>query len=270
MPLTAAQIAQLLQPINPKRVLTANGQSHVSQQDVAAHLTRIFGFEGWDKEILDLRCIRDTTIDIPATDKKPARKDVPSITYLCRLRLTVRDPDGAVVKVIDDVGTGTSPNLPTHGDAHDFAAKNAVSYALKRCAKDLGDQFGLSLYNKGQRTALVKGTLVRRNGQDVSVADVQDGVEQQVSLGDTDGGEPAAHERPEPEQDGATILAANDLRSAIREFAQAQGWDLNKIAVAFESDYDMPIRQAPAELLQTFLDILRQDAQAEAAQAAAS
>lgn len=261
MPLTAAQIAQLLQPINPKRVLTANGQSHVSQQDVAAHLTRIFGFEGWDKEILDLRCIRDTTIDIPATDKKPARKDVPSITYLCRLRLTVRDPDGAVVKVIDDVGTGTSPNLPTHGDAHDFAAKNAVSYALKRCAKDLGDQFGLSLYNKGQRTALVKETLVRRNGQDASVADVQDGVEQQVSLGDTDGAEPAAGQ---PGAHGET----DELRNEIKRFVADRKWDARKVAAAFVAEHKTPFDKATADQLGSFLQFLYADAAAEDAQVA--
>jgi Rad52/22 family double-strand break repair protein len=37
--------------------------------------------------------------------------------------------------------------------------KNAVTYALKRCAKDWGDQFGLSLYNKGSLKALIGATL---------------------------------------------------------------------------------------------------------------
>jgi hypothetical protein len=34
--------------------------------------------------------------------------------------------------------------------------KNSMSYAIKRCAKDLGDQFGLSLYDKGSTRALVQ------------------------------------------------------------------------------------------------------------------
>jgi hypothetical protein len=41
------------------------------------------------------------------------------------------------------------------GDAHDFAMKNADSYAVKRACIGFGDQFGLSLYNKGMTAALV-------------------------------------------------------------------------------------------------------------------
>ena len=63
---------------------------------------------------------------------------------------TIFDPDGNPVAVIEDAATGSAQNMPSPADAFDFAIKNAVSYALKRCAKDLGDQFGLSLYNKGQ------------------------------------------------------------------------------------------------------------------------
>jgi hypothetical protein len=58
-------------------------------------------------------------------------------------------------KVIEDGATGSAQNLP-YGDAHDFALKNALSYALKRCAKSLGDQFGLSLYNMGQTEPVVR------------------------------------------------------------------------------------------------------------------
>jgi hypothetical protein len=260
VPLTAAQIAQLLQPIRPKRVLTANNQSHVSQQDVTAHLTRIFGFEGWDKEILDLRCVRDDVKTVKGKEGRPDRQ-VPAVTYLCRLRLTVRDPDGNRVKVIEDVGTGTSPNLPDYGDAHDFAAKNAVSYALKRCAKDLGDQFGLSLYNKGQRNALVKDTLVRRNGQDASVADVQDGVEQQVSLGDTDGSSPAGDRAG---GQGGT----DELRAEIKRFVAERQWDARKVAAAFVAEHKTPLDRATAEQLTTFLQFLYADAAAEDSQVA--
>lgn len=262
MTLSATQITQLLQPINPARVLTANNQSHVSQQDVAAHLTRIFGFEGWDKEIVDLRCVRDTEVSLPGKGDRPART-VPAVTYVCRLRLTVRDPDGAVVKVIEDVGTGTSPNLPTHGDAHDFAAKNAVSYALKRCAKDLGDQFGLSLYNKGQRTALVRDTLVRRDGQEASAADVQDGVEQQVSLGHDESDYSGTTDARTPAQSDA-----DSMREVIKVFVKERQWDARKVAAAFVTEHKVPFDQATVEQLSAFLDFLRADAAAEDSQVA--
>ena len=42
------------------------------------------------------------------------------------------------------------------GDAHDMALKTAESGALKRAATNLGDQFGLSLYNDGSMLPLVK------------------------------------------------------------------------------------------------------------------
>jgi recombination DNA repair RAD52 pathway protein len=183
MPLSQAQVAQLLRPIHPSRVLIANRQSHVSQHDIRAHLSRIFGFANWSTEITELRCVRDSDKTVPPKDGKPERI-VPDVTYLCRMRLTIFDPQGKPVAAYEEVGTGTSPNLPDHGDAHDFAAKNAVSYALKRCATNLGDQFGLSLYGKGATEALVKGTLVMPGGQPEQHEDVQDGVPQQTDLGD--------------------------------------------------------------------------------------
>jgi recombination DNA repair RAD52 pathway protein len=181
---TEQQIEQLLRPINPRRVMHKQGQSHVSQQDIRAHLTRMFGFGGWDKEILELVCVRDERVTVPAKDGKPERKNVPAVTYRCTLRLTVWCPTRCCKKVSEDVGTGTAPNLPDYGDAHDFAAKNAVSYALKRCATDWGDQFGLSLYNKGQTKALVVDTLVGRPQRTDRSGAVDADVPQQESLGD--------------------------------------------------------------------------------------
>lgn len=231
MSFTREQVTQLLLPINQKRVLRAEGQTHVSQQDIRAHLTRIFGFDGWDKEILELRCVRDEWVKVPAKNGKPAR-DVPAVTYLCRMRLTVRDPAGAVVKVSEDVGTGTSPNLPSYGDAHDFAAKNAVSYALKRCATDLGDQFGLSLYNKGQTDALVGRTLVLP-GDQAPAGDVEADVPQQVSMGDTEDGAAAAgeesQEQPQSEPDA--------IRAEILKLCDEQGWNRATVAQGYAKQY---------------------------------
>lgn len=50
-------------------------------------------------------------------------------------------------------------NQPSLGDAHDQAMKTALSQGLKRCAANLGDQFGMSLYNGGSYDAVVLGTL---------------------------------------------------------------------------------------------------------------
>ncbi len=156
MSLTQAQVDTLLRPIKPRRVLKADGQSHVAAFDVIAHLTRVFGFGGWDKEILSLDLVREDSRPDPKKNR-----DGWYVTYRCVMRLTIKDEHGRVVCRIEDAATGSAQNMPFAGDAHDFAVKNAVSYALKRCAKDLGDQFGLSLYNKGQTSALVGTTLVK-------------------------------------------------------------------------------------------------------------
>lgn len=172
MSFTADQIEQLLQPIRNERILAdGKGNAHVSQQDITAHLTRVFGFGHWDTDLL--------TCDLVFEDARDGKGRY-DVCYRATVRLTVKDPDGNEVCHYEDGSTGTAQNQK-RGDAHDLAMKSAISLSLKRCAKSLGDQFGLSLYNKGQRTALVKGTLVRPGVE--APKDVQDGVEQQVSLG---------------------------------------------------------------------------------------
>lgn len=188
MSLTAEQVEALLRPIKPQRVMRDNnGMAHVSQQDIRAHLTRMFGFGGWSSEIRSL----DLVAELPVTTK--GGKDAWAITYRAMVRLTIRDPQGAVVASYDDVGTGTSPSLPSKGDAHDFACKVAVSIALKRAATNLGDGFGLSLYNKGQMTPLVIDTLVKPTG---AGRDASEDVPAQESLGHDDQGSAAFW--PEP------------------------------------------------------------------------
>jgi hypothetical protein len=175
--LAPEQVAQLLKPIHPSRVMSDNkGMAHVSQQDVRAHLIRLFGFGGWDTELTSLELIHERSVGVD--EKSQGRWWV---TYRCTMRLTVKDPQGKVLATYEDGATGSAQNQPSPGDAHDNALKNAISYALKRCAINLGDQFGLSLYNKGQRTALVKGLVIG------SADDVQEGIEQQVDLGHEEG-----------------------------------------------------------------------------------
>lgn len=173
---TPEQTKQLLKPIAPQRVLQAQGHSHVSQQDITAHLIRMFGFGGFDTEVLQADCIFETN----RLDDKGQPTAKWDICYRALLRLTIRDANGKVVCQYEDGSTATAQNQ-TRGDGHDLAYKSAISLAKKRAAINLGDQFGLSLYNKGQLSALVLGTLV--GTEDEAPEDVQAGVTQQVSLG---------------------------------------------------------------------------------------
>lgn len=158
--LNAEQVSALLKPIKPSRVMQANGQSHVPAYDVAAHLTRILGFGGWDKEILSLILVNETE------GTTSGGKAAWEVTYACTLRLVIKDENGDPIATWDDGACGTSKQ-PQRGEAHDMALKSSISYALKRCAAfGLGDQFGLSLYNKGNTSALIAKTLV---GSEVAV-----------------------------------------------------------------------------------------------------
>lgn len=152
------QRAILLEPIKPHRVSKdGKGFSHLEAFEVKAHLTRVFGFEGWDTRIdsLSLLFEQDTVDRGPdgATLIAPAPKW--TVGYLCQLTLSVYG-DGLVAKSVSDASTGDATNQRSRADAHDLAVKSAVSGALKRCATSLGDQYGLSLYAKGSMEALVK------------------------------------------------------------------------------------------------------------------
>lgn len=193
MAFTSAQVEQLLKPIAPQRVLKdGKGHAHLSQQDVVAHLVRCFGFGNFDTDVLRLEMVFEEA-RVKDSDNGPVMTGRWDVCYRALVRLTVRDPDGATVCHYENGSTATAQNQ-TRGEAHDLAMKAAVSLSIKRAAVPLGDQFGSSLYNKGQLSALVKGTLIRPDAEsDEAPADMQDGVEKQVSLGndeiDYDSGE---------------------------------------------------------------------------------
>lgn len=191
--LDPVQTEVMLAPIKPHRVLHRAKQSHVAAFDVIAHLSRLFGFGGWDKEVVALDLVWQHVVEYEVEGVPKFRAWA---TYRCVLRLTIYDHDGNVVTVKEDVATGSAQNMPSVGDAHDFAAKNAVSYAVKRCAKDLGDQFGLSLYNKGQTAALVGVVLTERGD------DPQDHAPEPKTLGND--------EREEPVEDAEVVPPAVD------------------------------------------------------------
>lgn len=179
------QTLQLLQPIHKSRVLLdGKNHPHVSQQDITAHLIRIFGFGNFDTDILETTCV----FEQQRSDDKGMPNNRWDVCYRAKVRLTIRDEHGNEVCHYEDGSTATAQNQ-TRGDAHDGAFKSALSLAKKRAAVYLGDQFGLSLYNKGQMTALVKGTLVLpavEEDKEEDDTDVQADIEQQVSLGDSE------------------------------------------------------------------------------------
>jgi len=144
MALNEQQYEQLLKPLNAARV-AQRGQagrqlSYLEAWDVKAHLIRIFGFGGWSADVLESAL---------AFEEKN-EKGQWNVGYKVMLRLLVPALDCTYTEAA--VGSAT---LPQRGEAHDMAIKTAESDALKRAAINLGDQFGLSLYNNGSTAPVV-------------------------------------------------------------------------------------------------------------------
>jgi len=172
MSLTQGQVDALLAPLHPGRVRQLRGNSHLEAWDIRRHLIRVFGWGGWDFTVLSCEVVSERS----QWEEKNPLKGRHSVVYRVTGRLTIRDPEGTVLAHFDDGATGDSQNQPSLGDAHDQALKTAMSQALKRCAANLGDRFGLSLYANGSTEAMVGRSLAHPSkAVEVASEDVQGG-----------------------------------------------------------------------------------------------
>lgn len=159
--LTQPQQDVLLRPISRGRVgTTPQGMSHVEAYEIRAHLNRVFGFARWSAEVTAQQMVFEDSTTKRKKNKQGEEYGDPytawTVCYRTILRLTVCAKDGTVLASYSEGATGQSQNQPSRGDAHDNALKTSESQALKRCATNLGDQFGLSLYKKGSLNPLVR------------------------------------------------------------------------------------------------------------------
>jgi DNA recombination protein Rad52 len=132
MTFTKEQTEQLNQPIDPKVVAFRQQGSmqlaYLESWYVINEANRIFGFDGWQSETIQLDCVQS---------------DEFCVTYIAKVRVTIGD----VIRegVGAGHGKGKSVNL---GDKHESAVKEAESDARKRAFMQFGSQFGLSLYDR--------------------------------------------------------------------------------------------------------------------------
>lgn len=146
--LTTKQQETLLKGLNGRRIASRTGGggktlSYLETWDVKAHLIRIFGFGQWSWNVLSAEQVFEQEI----TGKW-------NVAYKVLGRLEIH----ATKACYSEAAIG-SATLPQRGEAHDMAIKTAESDALKRAAINLGDQFGLSLYNNGSSAPVVMQTL---------------------------------------------------------------------------------------------------------------
>lgn len=164
--ITPEQYETLARPLNSSRVAKrTQGQaslSYLEAFDVRAHLIRIFGYGNFDIEMLDYHHVATREYETTPRNQNETAKPMVEVLYAARIQLTVRDPHGIALCTYTDgsVGSASGPAYML-GECHDNALKTASSDAMKRCAMNLGNQFGLSLYDKGSTRDIIKRTLVR-------------------------------------------------------------------------------------------------------------
>lgn len=150
--LTREQIKRLMRGIDPNHVDKKQNLSYMSQHEVRAELTRIFGYGNWDSQVESMELLWEEQYDKNG-------KTYYRACYKASVRLNIRDYWGNTVCSFVEHHAEANSGLPDRGEAHAMAITSVESYALRRAAIGLGDRLGLGLYNNGEIKPLVKGTL---------------------------------------------------------------------------------------------------------------
>jgi DNA recombination protein Rad52 len=137
------QLQALRRSLNPRHVRTraVSGRelSYIEGWFAISEANRIFGFDAWNRETVETRCIL-------------ARENRGSFLaiYVAKVRITVHADGAAVIREGhgSSEGRGTSP-----GEVHDIALKAAETDATKRALATFGKPFGLELYRKDKGRA---------------------------------------------------------------------------------------------------------------------
>jgi hypothetical protein len=159
MGFSATQLRALRRDVDQRNLRTRQVESgrvltYIEGWHSIAEANRIFGFDGWDRETLESRCVLAREI-----------RGAFTAIYIARVRIKVR-ADG---EIIVREGHGTGESHGTHpGEVHDKAIKAAETDATKRALATFGKPFGLSLYlsrrsNERKRRARTEQPSITQN-----------------------------------------------------------------------------------------------------------
>lgn len=116
--------------------------SYLSTDYVIDRMNRIFGNLNWATDTVENKAVYEGQINGKYT-----------CHYIARVKVEAQhiDDSGRLVRT-QHVGTGygDGSDASNPGKAHELAAKEAESDALKRACKNLGQSMGLALYDKDQ------------------------------------------------------------------------------------------------------------------------
>ena len=133
----------LAEPLNrsvvKERSQSGRTFSYIEGWYAIAEANRIFGFDGWHRETVDVRLVHEGQRKVGRE-----KRDGWAVSYLVRVRIVVGD----IVR--DGMGSGHGIDADL-GLAHESAIKEAETDAMKRALMTFGNPFGLALYDKEQR-----------------------------------------------------------------------------------------------------------------------
>lgn len=212
--MTPEQEKRLGEPLDAKRIKQREGRgggpalSYLETHDVIRTANSIFGFGEWGHEIVELRYL-----DGVAVTSKAGKPGI-QVGYLCTVRLTV-----AGHQPVSGIGFGDAVEYTQSAPvtAHELAAKEAESDALKRALKNYGDQFGLALYDKQAKQAghIATGNAASDRGRGAAAAPTP----QASAVEGTDGkSSPATADAPR-------YLPSREEVSALLELVERKGGD---------------------------------------------
>lgn len=138
------QIEELSKPLSTVHVKSrqqgGSSVSYIEAWHAIAEANRVFGFGGWDRQMVECRCVSER-------ERAIGRQEKPGwgVTYTAKVRIAVRHEGQVVVRE----GTGAGHGIDVDcGQAHESAIKEAESDAMKRALMTFGNPFGLALYDK--------------------------------------------------------------------------------------------------------------------------
>jgi DNA recombination protein Rad52 len=111
--------------------------SYIEGWFAIAEANRIFGYGGWDRQMVHL----ERTFGF-------CREDHTNCGFLARVRINVRAEGTTIIR--EGTGFG-SASATSASEAYDRAIKAAETDATKRALATFGNRFGLCLYDKEQR-----------------------------------------------------------------------------------------------------------------------
>lgn len=142
-----SQVASLESPLAretvKQRAQAGRKFSYIEGWHAIAEANRIFGFDAWDRELVEIKCVAERERKIGSDRQREGHQ----VSYLARVRVTVRAGDMTVRREGVGYGSGIDADL---GAAHESAAKEAETDAMKRALVTFGNPFGLALYDKEQ------------------------------------------------------------------------------------------------------------------------